>query len=42
MSPQEQETVMMDMWEVPAGRQQEVIDGLRELLEPATTDGRVR
>ena len=33
MSPNEQESVIMDMWEVPPGRQQEVIDALRELLE---------
>ena len=30
MSPNEQESVIMDMWEVPPGRQQEVIDALRE------------
>ena len=33
MSPEEQESVIMDMWEVPPGRQQELIDALRELLE---------
>ncbi len=26
MSPNEQESVIMDMWEVPPGRQQELID----------------
>ena len=33
MSPTEQESVIMDMWELPPGRQQEVIDALREVLE---------
>ena len=33
MSPSEPESVIMDMWEVPPGRQREVIDALRELLE---------
>ena len=46
MSPKEPESVIMDMWEVPPGRQREVIDALRELLEQARTvdgfvDGRI-
>ena len=46
MSPKEQESVIMDMWEVPPGRQQELIDQLRELLEQARradgfVDGRI-
>ncbi len=40
MSPEEHESVIMDMWEVPPGRQQELIDSLRDLLEQARrTDG---
>ena len=46
MSPSEPESVIMDMWEVPPGRQREVIDALRELLEQMRTvdgfvDGRI-
>ena len=33
MSPEEQESVIMDMWEVPPGRRQELIDAPRKLLE---------
>ena len=33
MSVKDQESVIIDVWEVPAGRHQEVIDALRELLE---------
>ena len=40
MAPKEQESVIMDMWEVPPGRQQELIDQLRELPDQARrTDG---
>ena len=40
MSPKEPESVIMDMWEVPPGRQREVIEALRELLEQMrTVDG---
>ena len=46
MSPTEPESVIMDMWEVPPARQQELIDALRELLEQARlidgfVDGRI-
>ena len=46
MSPNEQESVIMDMWEVPPGRQRELIDALRELLEQTRlvdgfVDGRI-
>ena len=46
MSPKEPESVIMDMWEVPPGRQQEVIDALRGLIEEMRpmegfVDGRV-
>ena len=40
MSNQEKESAVVDIWEVPAGRQQEVIDALRDLLERLRlTDG---
>ena len=46
MSPKEPESVIMDMWEVPPGRQRELIDALRELLEQTRlidgfVDGRI-
>ena len=46
MSPTKPESVIMDMWEVPPGRQREVIDALRELLEEMRSidgfvDGRI-
>ena len=46
MSPTEPESVIMDMWEVPPGRQRELIDALRKLLEQMRTidgfvDGRI-
>jgi hypothetical protein len=47
MSPKEQESEIMDMWAVPSGRQQEVIDGLLGLFEQLRlidgfVDGRVQ
>jgi len=46
MSSKEPESVIMDMWEVPPGRQRELIDALRKLLEQMRTidgfvDGRI-
>ena len=46
MSPKEPESVIMDMWEVPPGRQRELVDALRELLEQTRlidgfVDGRI-